>query len=306
MAFGKRAKVIQDFPEIAFDATMKQIEKDPDSKFNENLANVFYKYRDILDASYHLLLAESRDLEKLIQFAPGFLVMKHFEIIPDVVKLLDIDETSFLDLLERNRHLVDFLPDEDPAFPRVRLNHHVRDFLTDRNRSIGHYHNPRHYHLAICLNYYYRFIFHHPRLDEKLFEFNMRNIRLFLYYNGEHLRAIDVEPFEEIPVEDPIWSFLVHLHQIVYYHPVFDSDLDPVQIGDVWNLVSETLCWVQRNQEVGSVKCPLKVSPANILYLFSFSGFRMYTVSWNVNSVFWPTGSTVRFSVSMDLMGKLL
>ena len=41
---------------IAYDRTTKKIEehKDTDNKFNENLAIVFYKYRDILDASYCL------------------------------------------------------------------------------------------------------------------------------------------------------------------------------------------------------------------------------------------------------------
>jgi hypothetical protein len=40
--------------------------EDPGKKFDQRLAVVFYKYRDILDASYHLFLSESRDLENLI------------------------------------------------------------------------------------------------------------------------------------------------------------------------------------------------------------------------------------------------
>ena len=249
------------FTEIAFDATMKQIPEQQhcDNKFNKRLANVFYKYRDVLDASYNLLLAESRDLDELIQFAPGFFVMMSFEFIPDVAMVLDIDETSFLDLLERNRHFVDFLHLKDHASPHVRLNLHVRDFLTDRNRSIGHHHNPRPHHLAICFNYS-RLSFDHPWLeDRKRFFITMGrpgNRQYRPHQFDEHLCASDVEPSEEILVDDPIWSFLDHLHQIVYYHPAFDSDPDPRQIGHISALVLAILRWVQRHQEVGSAHCP--------------------------------------------------
>ena len=95
----KWIKKWQDSFGIAYDSTVKQIEdecsEDPEMKFNEKIAIVFYKYRDILDASYHHLLSESKDLEELIQFAPGFLVLRQFMPIPDVAKLLDVDESSF-------------------------------------------------------------------------------------------------------------------------------------------------------------------------------------------------------------------
>ena len=61
----------------------------------------------------------------------------------------------------------------------------------------------------------------------------------------EHLQAIDVEPSEEILPDDPIWSFLDHLCQIVYYLPAFDSDPHPHQIRHVWFFISTTLHWVQ-------------------------------------------------------------
>jgi len=143
---------------IAYDRTTKKIEehKCPDNKFNEKLAIVFYKYRDILDASYHLLLSESKDLEKLIQFTPGFLVMNHFMSIPDVGKLL-VGETSFLDLLERNRHFVNVLDRRGHSSPEAMLNIHLRQFLCDRDRSVGHYYNPKPHHLAICLGYDFTF-----------------------------------------------------------------------------------------------------------------------------------------------------
>jgi hypothetical protein len=68
----------------------------------------------------------------------------------------------------------------------------------------------------------------------------------------EHLLATDVEPTEEILPDHPIWSFLNHLCGIVYYLPAFDSDPQPPQIRQAWFLISETLHWVQRHQEVGS------------------------------------------------------
>jgi len=141
---------------IAYDKTMKQImeDNDPDKKFDEKLAVVFHKYCDILDVSYHLLLSESKDLEKLIQSAPGFLVNQGSIPIPAAARLFDIDETSFLDLLERNQHFVDFRNLEDHASPGIMLNIHLRKFLCDSNRSLRHYHNPRPHHLAICLKYY--------------------------------------------------------------------------------------------------------------------------------------------------------
>jgi hypothetical protein len=152
--------------EIAGDWTMKQIEeeysKDPDKRFDEKLAIIYYKYRVILDASYHLLLSGSNDLEELIQFAPGFLVIRHMPV-PVIAWLLDVDETSFLDLLERNRHFVNFFELRGPA-PGVMLNRHLREFLSDRNRSIGHYHDPTPHHLAICLKHY-KSIFDHPWSD---------------------------------------------------------------------------------------------------------------------------------------------
>jgi hypothetical protein len=139
--------------DIFFDRTMKKIEKnnDPDKKFNWKLANIFYRYRDILDASYNLFFSQCRDLEKLMQFAPGFLVLEHFMPIPDVARMFDVNETAFLDLLERTRDFVNFLDASDNASPEIRLNVHVREFLCDRNRSIGHYQTPRSHRLAICL-----------------------------------------------------------------------------------------------------------------------------------------------------------
>jgi hypothetical protein len=158
----------QDSLGIAHDRTVKEIEdeypEDPEKKFDERVAIVFYKYRDILDASYHLLLSESRDLEKLIQLVPGFLVLRQFLTIPDVAKLLEVDATSLLELLERARHFVNFLHPNDIASSGVRLNIHAREFLCDRNRSIGHYHNPRSHHFAICLKNY-NLIFDHPWSD---------------------------------------------------------------------------------------------------------------------------------------------
>ena len=65
--------------------TVKQIEdeysKDP-KKLNKRVPLSFYKYCDIFDALYHCLLLESRDLEELIQFALGFLVLWEFMKAP--------------------------------------------------------------------------------------------------------------------------------------------------------------------------------------------------------------------------------
>jgi hypothetical protein len=148
--------------------TVKQVEdaysEYPEKKFDKKIATVFYKYRDMLDASYHGLLSESRDLEELIQFAPGFLVLRQFMTITDVAKLLDVNENSFLDLLQRARHFVNFLDPNDIASSGVRLNIHALEFLCDRNRSIGHYHNPRSHHFAICLKDY-NLAFNHPWSD---------------------------------------------------------------------------------------------------------------------------------------------
>jgi hypothetical protein len=71
-----------------------------------------------------------------------------------------------------------------------------------------------------------------------------------------HLRASDVEPSEEILPDHPIWSFLDHLCRTVYYLPAFDSDPRPQQIQYVWFLISATLHWVQRHQEVSSANYP--------------------------------------------------
>jgi len=151
---------------IARDKTVTQIEneylKDPEKKFDGRIAIVFYKYRDILDASYHPLLSESRDLEKLIRFAPGFLVLRQFMKIRDVAKLLDVDESLLLDLLERVRHFINFLHPDDIASPVVRLNNHVHEFLCNSNRSMDHYHHPRSHHFAICLKHY-NLIFNPPQ-----------------------------------------------------------------------------------------------------------------------------------------------
>jgi len=153
---------------IAHDRTVTQIEneypEDPEKKFDKRVAIAFYKYRDILDASYHLLLSEFRDLEQLIQFAPGFLVLRQFMKITDVAKLLDVDESLLLDLLERVRHLINFLHPNDIASSAVRLNVHVHDFLCDSNRSMHHYHHPGSHHFAICLKYY-NLTFNHPWSD---------------------------------------------------------------------------------------------------------------------------------------------
>ena len=47
----------QDSFGVAHDKTVKEIEseypEDPEKKFDDRVAIVFYRYRDILDASYH-------------------------------------------------------------------------------------------------------------------------------------------------------------------------------------------------------------------------------------------------------------
>ena len=148
----------EDSLRVAHDMTVKQVEdaysEYPEKKFDKKIATVFYKYCDMLDASYHGLLSESRDLEELIQFAPGFLVLREFMTIPDVAKLLDVDESSFLDLLQKARHFVNFQHPNDIASSGIMFNFHAREFLCDRNRSIGHYHNSRSHHIAICLKVY--------------------------------------------------------------------------------------------------------------------------------------------------------
>ena len=153
--------------EISGDWTMKQIEEEyseesPNKRFDEKLAIILHKYRDILDASYHHLLSGSNDLEKLMQFAPGFLVIAPMPV-PVIAWLLDVDETPFLDLLERNRRFVDFFEFRG-SNPGVMLNRHLREFLSDKNRSIGRYHNPTPHHLVICLKHY-KSILDHPWSD---------------------------------------------------------------------------------------------------------------------------------------------
>jgi len=109
------------------------------------------------------LLSEFNELKKLIQFAPGFLVVEPMPV-PVMAWLLDVDETSFLDLLEKNRLFVDFFELRGHASPGVTLKRHLREFLSDKNRSMGHYHNPAPHHLAICLKHY-KSIFDHPWSD---------------------------------------------------------------------------------------------------------------------------------------------
>lgn len=75
----------------------------------------------------------------------------------------------------------------------------------------------------------------------------------------DFLCASDVEPSEEILSDDPMWSFLDSLCQTVYYLPAFDRNPHPQHILLVWDLISEILRWIQRQQEVRSANCPLKM-----------------------------------------------
>ena len=101
---------------------------------------------------------------------------------------------------------------------------------------------------------------------------------------AEHLRACDVDPSEEILPDHPIWPFLDHLCQITYYLPAFDSNPDFHQIRHVWLLISATLDWVQRHQEVGSAYYPPKIHPANTIHLSSSWSPRTCTATCNINS----------------------
>jgi len=149
---------------IVHDKTMEETEeeysKDPAKKFDAKLAIILYKYRDILDKSYHLLFSGIKDLENLIRLAPDFFIMEGKLHIPDIARLLDIEETLFLDLLERNEHFVNW------TSQGVMLNRHLRGFLSDRKRSKDRYCNPRPHHFAICLKIY-NVAFDLPRLDIK-------------------------------------------------------------------------------------------------------------------------------------------
>ncbi|KIM46666.1 hypothetical protein M413DRAFT_440266 [Hebeloma cylindrosporum] len=245
MMFTKRKTGWQGILGNAHDRTVKQIEdefpEDHYKKFDERMAIVFYKYRDILDASYHLWLSESRALEELIQFAPGFLVMRQFMTIRDAATLLDVNETLFLDLLERVRPFVNFLLSNVSA--GVRFNVHARDFLCDKTRSMGHYHNPRFHHFSICLKDY--------KLTFESDSETLPEVSGYLTQRlAEHLRASDVEPSENILPDHPIWPFLDYLCQIVYYLPAFDSDPSLEKIRAVWFVISTTLQWVQGQQEL--------------------------------------------------------
>ena len=90
-------------------------------------------------------------------------------------------------------------------------------------------------------------------------DFRPENHWYFAQQFAEHLRASDVVSEEEILPDHPIWSFLEHPGRFVYYVPSFDSDPDPQHIHHVWFLISKTLCWVQRHQEVGSANYLLKI-----------------------------------------------
>jgi len=116
----------------------------------------------------------------------------------------------------------------------------------------------------------------------------------------DSMRASDVKASEGIPSDDPIWSFLDRLCQIDYYLPTFDNYPHPQHILHVWDLISETLRWVQRQRKVGSANCSSKTSPANTMCYFSSSDPQTRTSSCNINSAPWPTGFTARFSVWME------
>jgi len=93
-------------------------------------------------------------------------------------------------------------------------------------------------------------------------------IRWYLKHQfAGHLRVSDVEPSEEILPDDPIWSFLDHLCQIVYYLSVFCRHPNPHNAPDVWFLIRTTLHWVQRHQEVGSMNYRVKIHTANAIPL---------------------------------------
>ena len=102
---------------------------------------------------------------------------------------------------------------------------------------------------------------------------------------AEHLQASDVEPSEEILPDHPIWSFLDHLCQIVYYLPAFDSDPHLYQTRDVWFLIAQTLHWVQRHQEVGLANYPVRILLTNTIHFSSSSGSRTCTAICNINSI---------------------
>jgi len=89
----------------------------------------------------------------------------------------------------------------------------------------------------------------------------------------DSLRASDVKPSGGIFSDDPIWSFLDRLCQIDYYLPTFDNYPHPQHILHVWDLISETLLWVQRQQEVGSANCSSKIFLlANAMHYFQLLG----------------------------------
>jgi hypothetical protein len=83
---------------------------------------------------------------------------------------------------------------------------------------------------------------------------------------GYQLDFIDIgaSDLDEILVDDPIWSFLDHLCQIIYCLPAFEGDLNPAQIGGMRWVIEKTLCWVQQQQEVSSLK--LRRIPAETEY----------------------------------------
>jgi hypothetical protein len=174
--------------EIIYGKTMEEMEeeysKDPDKECDERLAIILYKYRDVLDASYHLLLSESNELEELMEFAPEFFIISCPRPIPNMARLFDVDETAFLDLLERNRHFVNFFM-WNHASPSVGLNRHLCDFLSDRNRARAHYRDLKPHRHAICLKLY-ELVFGHPWPDiANMCVFCIRVPDLFIFWYNE-------------------------------------------------------------------------------------------------------------------------
>jgi len=78
------------------------------------------------------------------------------------------------------------------------------------------------------------------------------------------LLTIDIGASDEILVDDPIWTFLDNLCQIIYYLPAFNRNPNPTQIDNVLSIIETTLCWVQKQLEVGLLK--LKSILAEIKY----------------------------------------
>ncbi|KIM46630.1 hypothetical protein M413DRAFT_259747 [Hebeloma cylindrosporum] len=223
--------------------------EDPEKKFDENVASVFYKFRKVLDACYAKAFSLSC-MNELIESVPGFLVLRMENIIDNLATISGVNLETVRGLVEKNRPFIRFnrYVTRGPS-DYIVLKAHVKDYLCDQSRSGFYYHDKKPHHISISRRGL-SLMFENPWSVMDNFADDVKGY--FHDHLHEHLYESDIGPLEDLSSDDPVMDLIEDLNRYVY-HCEDHWNTPYLSLLYKWFAVIYIFRWLQRQQQVNSL-----------------------------------------------------